>query len=59
MPSRPSSNFASALPMIQVIGTSGQARRSVRTSGTTWLASPKADRRSRQIERGAAGGLTC
>jgi hypothetical protein len=30
----------------------GHARCSVRTSGTVWVASPSADRRSRQIERG-------
>ena len=35
----------------------GEAR--VRSIGTTWVASPSADRRSRQIERGAAGRLTC
>src|SRR3546814_10672569 len=36
----------------QVSATPGQARRSVRTSGTTWVASPSADSRSRQIVAG-------
>ena len=33
---------------------SGQARCKVRTSGTTWVTSPSADRRSRQIESGGS-----
>src|SRR5690606_30897748 len=40
--------------MIQVIATCGHARWSVWTSGSTWVTSPSADRRSRQIERGGA-----
>ena len=57
--STPSQAFhqpASPLPMTQVIGTCGQARRSVRTSGSTWVTSPSADRRSRQIESRRGGG---
>ena len=45
--------------VMNAIGTFGQAWRKLRTRGTTWVASPSADRRSRQIDRGAAGGLTC
>src|SRR3546814_8761745 len=49
----PSSSLYSPLPITHVSATPGQARRSVRTSGTTWVASPSADSRSRQIVAGA------
>src|SRR5690606_14752688 len=38
--------------MIQVRATPGQARCRVCTSGRTWVTSPSADRRRRQMERG-------
>ena len=41
--------------MTQVSGTPGHAARKVRTSGTTWVTSPSADSRSRQMEAGAGG----
>jgi hypothetical protein len=41
------------LPITQVMATSGHALRNVRTTGTTWVTSPRADSRRMQIEAGA------
>ena len=49
------SSFASTRPMIQVKRVSGQARCSVRTTGSTWQVSPMADRRRMQT---LAGGVS-
>lgn len=46
---------ASALPMIHVIAMPGRWRCSVRTTGTTCVASPSADRRRMQTESGGEG----
>ena len=39
----------------QVMATFGHASRRVRISGSTWVTSPSADSRNRQMDSGTAG----
>ena len=54
-PGRSPTSLRSSLPITHVSATSGHACCSVRTSGTTWVTSPMAEVRSRQIEAGVVG----
>jgi 3-deoxy-D-manno-octulosonic acid kinase len=53
MPSAPSSNLCSVVPMIQVMRLAGKADCNVRTTGSVWQQSPIADSRRMQIDSGA------
>src|SRR5574343_60268 len=57
-PSRPSISLASPLPSTQVMATPGRPRCRVRISGSTWVASPKAERRKMHTDFTAASSFT-
>src|SRR5690606_6377961 len=54
-PGSPCRSRCSPLPITHDNRVPGQAACNVCTSGTTWVTSPSADRRSRQMEEGAGG----
>ena len=55
IPSAPSSNLCSVVPITQLMWVFGNAACSVRTTGSVWQQSPIADRRSMQMASGTDG----